>query len=96
MGHPFLEELRGSAQGGYIRSAGTIWGEDYDAVSYGSADELKQKVTDYLKDGHERRRISKSMRAVVLARFSYAATTRRLLSFMAEELAGRNRQKAAA
>jgi hypothetical protein len=96
MSHSFMEELRASAQGGYIRSAGMIWGEDYDAVAYGSADELREKVTRFLGDEHERRRIANSMRAVVLARFSYSATTRRLLGFMAEDLASRNRQKAAA
>jgi len=96
MSHSFMEELRGSAQGGYIRSAGMIWGEDYDAVAYGSADELRAKVTQFLGDEHERRRIASSMRAVVLARFSYSATTRRLLGFMAEDLAARNRQRAAA
>jgi hypothetical protein len=36
------------------------------------------------------------MRAVVLARFSYSATTSRLLNFMAEDLANRNLRKAAA
>jgi hypothetical protein len=96
MSHSFMEELRASAQGGYIRSAGMIWGEDYDAVAYGSADELRTKVTQYLGDEPERRRIANSMRAVVLARFSYSATTRRLLGFIAEDLASRNRQKAAA
>ena len=91
-----MEELRASAQGGYVRSAGTIWGEDYDAVAYGGNDELRAKVTKFLGDEHERRRIADSMRAVVLARFSYSATTRRLLEFMAEDLASRSRQKAAA
>ncbi len=90
-----MEELRGSAQGGYIRSAGMIWGEDYDAVAYGSADELRAKVSQFLSDEEERRRIAQSMRAVVLARFSYSATMRRLLSFIAEDL-GRNRQRVAA
>jgi glycosyltransferase involved in cell wall biosynthesis len=96
MRHAFLEELRASAQGGYIRSAGTIWGEDYDAVAYGSAQELRQKVAHFLNDESERRRIADSMRAVVLARFSYLAATRRLLNFMAEDLASCQRQKAAA
>jgi hypothetical protein len=96
MSHSFLEELRASAQGGYVRSAGMIWGEDFDAVAYSSADELRAKVTQFLDDENERRRIADSMRAVVLARFSYSATTRRLLGFMAEDLAGRSRQKVAA
>jgi glycosyltransferase involved in cell wall biosynthesis len=96
MRHSFIEELRASAQGGYIRSAGMIWGEDYDAVAYGSADELRVKIAQFLGDENERRRIADSMRAVVLARFSYSATTSRLLNFMAEDLANRNLRKAAA
>lgn len=96
MRHSFIEELRASAQGGYIRSAGMIWGEDYDAVAFDGAVELKSKVAQFLGDENERRRIAASMRAVVLARFSYTATTRRLLNFMAEDLSNRNRQKAAA
>jgi spore maturation protein CgeB len=73
-----------------------IWGEDYDAVAYGSADELRVKIAQFLGDENERRRIADSMRAVVLARFSYSATTSRLLNFMAEDLANRNLRKAAA
>jgi len=96
MNHPFIDELRSSAQGGYIRSAGTVFGEDYDAVAYDSALELREKVTRFLTDENERNRIARSMRAVAVARFSYTATTRRLLSFIAEDLAGRGRQKAAA
>jgi hypothetical protein len=94
--HSFIEELRSSAQGGYIRSAGTIWGEDYDAVSFNSASDLQDKVTRYLSDEDERRRIAQSMRAVAIARFSYTAITRRLLGFISEELSSRNRQRAAA
>ena len=96
MQSPLIETLRSSAQGGYIRSAGTIWSEDYDAVAYGSADELARKVTSFLADETERRRIAQSMRAVVLARFTYLATTRRLLHFIADDLAAKSRQKAAA
>jgi Glycosyl transferases group 1 len=96
MNHPLIEELRASAQAGYIRSAGTIFGEDYDAIGYDSADELREKVTRFLTDEDERNRIAQSMRAVAIARFSYTATTRRLLDFMAEDLASRDRQRAAA
>jgi hypothetical protein len=96
MPHSFIEELRTSAEGGWIGSAGTIWGEHYDAVSFGNKAELQQKVTHFLADAEERKHISRSMRGVVLARFVYSATTRRLLDFIAEDMASQQRQKAAA
>jgi spore maturation protein CgeB len=94
--HAFIDTLRASAQSGYIRSAGTVWGEDYDAVVYRSASELRAKVEHFLADEYDRRRISESMRHVVLARFTYAATTRRLMNFIADDLAAQVRQRAAA
>jgi hypothetical protein len=92
---PFVETLRASAESGYLRSAGVIWGEDYDAVAYGSANELRAKVARFLGDEPERRGVADSMRDVVLARFTYLATSRRLLHFIADDLAG-HRQKVAA
>jgi Txe/YoeB family toxin of Txe-Axe toxin-antitoxin module len=92
---PFIETLRASAEDGYLRSAGTVWGEDYDAVAYGSADELRAKVARFLGDESQRRRVADSMREVVLARFTYLATSRRLLHFIADDLA-EHRQKVAA
>jgi hypothetical protein len=94
--HPFIEALRASAQAGYIDSAGTIWGEDYDAVCYRSAEELRAKVTRFLSDEPERRRVAKSMREVVLDRFTYLATSRRLLNFIADDLAASSLQRVAA
>ncbi|MGD0389340.1 MAG: glycosyltransferase [Tepidisphaeraceae bacterium] len=93
---PFIETLRASAEDGYIRSAGTVWGEDYDAVAYGSADELRAKVACFLGDEPQRRRVADSMREVVLARFTYTATSRRLLNFIADDLEAGRRQKVAA
>jgi hypothetical protein len=82
----FVSQLRASHDDGYIRSAGTVWGDDYDAVAYRSADELRAKVSRYLADADDRRRVAASMRQVVLDRFTYTATTRRLLAFMATDL----------
>ncbi len=73
-----------------------IWNEDYDAVSFGSAGELTQKLKRFLANDAERLRTADSMREVVLERFTYLATTKRLLKFIADDLAGRVRQKAAA
>jgi glycosyltransferase involved in cell wall biosynthesis len=96
MKHPFIEALRESAQSGFIGSAGTVWANDYDSIAFGSSAELAEKLKRYLSDDQQRQRIADSMRAVVLERFTYAATTRRLLNFISNDLAGRARQKAAA
>jgi hypothetical protein len=92
----FLETLRSSAQCGYIRSAGMIWNEDYDGVSFGSAGELTQKLKRFLANDAERLRTAESMREVVLERFTYLATTKRFLRLSADDVDGRVRQKAAA
>ena len=84
---PFVDQLRASHDDGYIRSAGTVWGDDYDAVAYRSAAELRAKVAHYLANPDERKRTAAAMRQVVLDRFTYTATTRRLLAFMASDLA---------
>jgi Glycosyl transferases group 1 len=94
--HPFIEALAASAQAGYIESAGTVWGEDYDAVAYRSTDELRAKVTHFLSDEPDRRRIAESMREVVLSRFTYLATSRRLLNFIADDLSAGLQQRVAA
>jgi hypothetical protein len=83
---PFIEVLRSSEACGYIRSAGTVWGADYDAVSFNSVEELRTKVTHFLSHAGERRALASSMRKPVLERFTYLATTRRLMSFMANDL----------
>jgi hypothetical protein len=93
---PFIDTLRSSEESGYIRAAGTVWGEDYDAVSYGSAAELASKVAHFLSNDSDRARIAASMRQVVLDRFTYTATSRRLMKFISENIAVGNATKAAA
>ena len=53
-GVPLMEVLRASEQAGYIRSAGTIWGHDYDAVAFRNREELKSKVQHFLIDPSDR------------------------------------------
>jgi hypothetical protein len=82
----FLDALRGSEKNGYIRCAGTIWGEDYDAVSFASAKELTEKAAHFLQHENDRSRIAESMRQAVMDRFTYLATTRQLLNFISDNL----------
>ena len=77
--------LKLSADGGYIRSAGAVWPE-YDAVAYRTRDELLGRVNHFLSREDERRAIAASMRVPVIERFTYTATTRRLLAFIADDL----------
>ncbi|HVT89390.1 MAG TPA: glycosyltransferase [Tepidisphaeraceae bacterium] len=82
-----IAHLRLSADCGFTRSAGTVWPE-YDRINFDSKDRLKELVTTYLPDESARKQIADSMRQVVLDRFTYQATTRRLLELIADDLAG--------
>jgi hypothetical protein len=84
--YALFDALRLSADGEYIRSAATVWPE-YDAVAYRTEAELTERVARYLADEPARRAIAASMRACVLERFTYVGTTRRLLRFIADDLA---------
>ena len=83
----FLDVLRASHDSGYQRSAGCVWGDDYDAVSFDAAAELQQKVTHYLAHPDDRRRVSASMLRPVMERFTYTRTADRLLRMIARDSA---------
>jgi hypothetical protein len=85
-GHSLIEVLRLSHDGGYIRSAATVW-DEYDKVSFRSASQLKARVTHFLSNETERRAIADSMRRVVIERFTYRTISQRLLEFVADDLA---------
>ena len=93
---PLTDLLRMSAEDGYLISAGTIWDGDYDAVAFGSAAQLRQRVAHYLGDDDARRARAASMRRAVMDRFTYVATTRRLLEFIAADRNGRKQYRTAA
>jgi len=73
-----------------------IWGEDYDAISYRSARELQNRVRFFLTNEQERNRVAESMRTPVMDRFTYVATSRRLLQFIAQDLASAQPSRIAA
>jgi hypothetical protein len=95
-GHSLIDVLRASEQSDYIRSAGTIWGKDYDAVSFKNRDELASKVQHFLLDATDREQIAQRMRRPVLERFTYTAISRRLLEFIASDLSRSSEVRAAA
>jgi hypothetical protein len=92
----FMEYLKYQATHGYLDCADLLWGEDYDAVCFDSARELAGKVQYFLANPDQRARRIESMRKPVLDRYTYLATTRRLLDFMAAEMNHQAQAKAAA
>jgi spore maturation protein CgeB len=91
-----MDVLRASEQAGYIRSAGTIWGSDYDAVAFLNREELTEKVRRFLATVTDRQHIAERMRRPVLKRFTYAAVSRRLMEFIAADLSRSSEARAAA
>jgi hypothetical protein len=91
----FTEFLKYQAEHGYLESADVVWGANRDAVSFDSAAELVSKVRYFLANPAERAAKIESMREPVLDRYTYLATVRRLLNFMAADLAGQEQTKAA-
>lgn len=81
----FIDVLKLSADGQYIRSAATVW-EEYDRVAFRSAAELRERVNHFLANDDDRRATADSMRRVVLERFTYRSISERLLNFMADDL----------
>ncbi len=93
---PLVDLLATSAEAGHVGSAGTVWGGDYDAVRFDSAADVQRLVSRYLSDPADRDRRAESMRRPVLDRFTYVATTRRLLDLITTDLAAHGRPRAAA
>jgi hypothetical protein len=85
-GHDFVDALRATAQGGFIRAASTLWPDEYDRVSFATRDELLDKVQYYLEYENERRAIADAMRARVVETVTYRGISRRMLSFIADDL----------
>jgi hypothetical protein len=84
-GWSLVDVLKLSADGGFIRSASSVW-KEYDQVAFRSAEQVKQQIAHYLSHPEQRAAVAASMRQVVLDRFTYRSTSQRLLDFMADEL----------
>lgn len=83
--HELMTEVKLSADSNFTQSAGTLWGETYDEVAFASSNELIAKISKYLSDPDERKRISDKMRQVVLEQMTYTITSRRLLKFIEQD-----------
>ena len=96
MEYSFIEMLQSSEESGYIRSAATIWPDDYDSICFRSQTELRKCVSHYLQNEKERQARAQSMRKPVLDRFTYLATSRRLIEFIAADQAAKSSHRVAA
>jgi hypothetical protein len=92
----FIQMLRSSEECGYLRSAALVWPDDYDAINFNSAEQLRQRVVHYLANPDDRRQRAASMRKPVLDRFTYVATSRRLIEFIAADMGANVEQRIAA
>ncbi len=81
-----MDVLRLAHDGNYIRSAASVWPE-YQDVCFNSAAELRQRVSHFLKQIDQRNETAASMRRAVINRLSYTSISRRLLDFIADDLA---------
>ena len=87
LGMRLIDDLRTGADTAWLRSAGAVWPEHYDAVAFDSKAMLHQKISRFLADETERRRLAIAMRQVVVERMTYRAVNERLLTFIGEDLA---------
>ena len=74
----------------WLNMAADIWPE-YDRVVFRDERHLIDRLEYYLSHDEERRQLAQSMRRVVLDRFTYDSLAARLLEFVRDGLAGRNR-----
>jgi hypothetical protein len=78
-----LEEM---ASAGFTRSPATLWPDECDRVSFSTRDELRARVKQFLAAPDRRQAIASSMRATVLSCMTYKGVTRRMLSFIANDM----------
>lgn len=85
---PSLYEcLEATADTDFMILASSVWPELYPQVSFDNPAELRQKLTHYLASVEDRASIAKQMRDVVIDRCSYLSISRRLVQFIARDLA---------
>ena len=81
-----FDVMHGHRENNFMTSAASIWPE-YEQVAFNTRDELQQRVRHFLADEPERARIAQSMRQAMIERTSYTSISRRLLNFIADDLA---------
>jgi hypothetical protein len=82
----FFAGLKEAALGGFCPTASTLW-KEFDRVAFWNQQQLEQMVRHFLANADERREIAMAMRQRALQSVSYGAISKRMLSFIAEDLA---------
>lgn len=85
LGGRFMDVLRLSADSQFIRSAASIWPE-YTQISFASRQQLQERVQHFLQNPQQREECARRMRRPVIERFTYTATSARLLEFIADDM----------
>jgi hypothetical protein len=81
-----FDVMHGHRESGFMTSAASIWPE-YEDVAFDTRDGLEKRVGHFLANEGDRVRIARSMREAMIHRTSYTSISRRLLGFIADELA---------
>ena len=87
MRHDFVDALRATAAGGFLRASSTLWPRQFGQVAFASRDQLLSKVRHFLSHPQERAAVVEAMRRVVLQQVTYRGISERMLSFVASDLA---------
>jgi hypothetical protein len=90
----FFAGLEECQMTGFTRTVNTLF-QNHAMITFGNRAQLTEKVKKYLADPSQRKEIAAGMRRRVLETHTYESITRRMLRFMADDLA-RDRAGAAA
>ena len=88
--HDLVDALNATAAGGFTRASSTLWPEDFPRVAFSNREELLGKLRHFLANPQERLAVAARMRDRVLETVTYRGISRRMLSFIADELSHRS------
>ena len=87
LGMALVDDMRHGADVDFVRSP-AFWPE-YEQVAFDTKARLHERLRHFLSHPAERESLTNSMRQRVLDRLSYKAVNRRMLAFIADEIASR-------
>ncbi len=90
-----MDDIRVFADLDFAQSAAAVWPE-YETVAFDSRAALQQRIKHFLAHEDQRQELTASMREKVLQTATYSAVNRRMLDFIANNLASAAAQREAA